>query len=201
MLSVVLLPELPDAPIVLPLLLEVSVEPLAAGELDELELVLGELPGVLEDDEDEEPLAPMEVPLLGEDEELDDGEEVLVSLLPLALGLVVLPAVPLEPEAPIVLVERSFGLVAPCAPAVPAAGELVPLLAAGELLLLELWAMARPPNARAAAAARVVRVVLVALMLNSLIDMLGNAPAWRAGCGKIRRRLSTSEVGLERQGL
>lgn len=170
----VLLPALPEAPIVLPLLLlEVSVEPLAAGALDELELVLGELPGVLEDDEDEEPLAPMEVPLLGDVEELDDGEEVLVSLLPLALGVVVL----LEPEAPIVLVERSFGLVAPCAPAVPAAGELVPLLADGELLLPELWAMARPPNARAAAAARVVRVVLVALMLNSLIDMLGNAPA------------------------
>ncbi|HYD74738.1 hypothetical protein [Ramlibacter sp.] len=205
LLSVVLLPALPDAPMVLPLLLpllEVSDEPLlAAGELDELELVLGELLGVLED-EDEEPLAPM---VLGDEEldELDDGEEVLESLLPLALGLVVLPLVLgllLEPEAPIELVERSLGLVGVEAPAVPPAAP-----AAGEApvdpLLPELWAKAMPPNARAAAAARVVKVVLVALMLNSLIDMLGNAPAWRAGCAKIRRRLSTSEVGLERQGL
>lgn len=174
-LSVVLLPALPDAPIVLPLLpllpLEVSVEPLAAGALDELELVLGELLGLLEDDEDVEPLAPM---VLGDEEldELDAGEDVLESLLllPLALGVVVL-----EPEAPIELVERSLGLVGVAAPAVPPAAP-----AAGEAPvdpLLELWAMAMPPNARAAAAARVVRVVLVALMLNSLIDMLGNAPA------------------------
>ncbi len=167
---------LPDAPMVLPpllLLLDVSEEPLlAAGVLDELELVLGddEEPGV-------EPLAPMEVPLLGADEldELVEGCELLV-----LLSLLLDPdadGVLLDPEAPIVLVA---GSLAPGA-GEPAAGAVPPLALGEELLLLELWATARPPNASAAAAARLVRVILVALMLNSLIDMLGNAPAWRAG--------------------
>lgn len=125
---------LPEAPIVLP---PEPVDPLADGEVGELELLLGVL---------------------------------------------------LEPEAPIELVERSVVLPLVLGDAAPplAPGELLELapdepslllLAPGALLLPELWATATPPNARAAAAARAVRVVLVALMLNSLIDMLGNAPA------------------------
>ncbi|WBY00964.1 hypothetical protein PE066_16050 [Ramlibacter tataouinensis] len=193
---------LPDEPMVLPLLLGVSDEPLlAAGALDDPALLLGvddeleplapiEEPLLLGDeavpDDGDEPLAPIDVPLLAgvdELEELVDGCELLVSLLldPEVAGAL------LEPDAPMELVD---GLLVPVAgpPVLPGAllppaaePPLVPAAVPPEAALPELWARARPPNARAAAAARVVRVVLVALMLNSLIDMLGNAPAWRAG--------------------
>lgn len=170
--SVVVLPVLPEAvlpdePMVLPLLgVSEEVPLLAAGALEELELLLGD-DGVLEDEADE-PLAPIEVPLLlGDDEleELVDGAEplVLVSLLlvPEVAGAV------LDPEAPMLLVDRSLVLGPAAAPGPLALepDELLPVAPA--VPLPAVCANATPPNASAAAAARLVRVILVALMLNS----------------------------------
>jgi hypothetical protein len=195
LLDASLLPEVePLEPIVLPLLLGVLAEPeaLLDGVLEEPEeLVAG---GVLVLELELEPLAPIEVPLLLGVLLLLESEALgeLLELEPLGeleeleeLGVAVLPL--LEPEAPIVLVERSFGLVPEAEPPVLAAGELALLPPAAVLppvLLPELWAMAKPPNARAAAAATVVRVVLI--MSNSLIELPtrgwdGKAPAGGAG--------------------
>ena len=154
--SVLLEPEV-DVSVLLPEAPMLPVLPEAAGLL---ELLDDE--GVLVLDEDE-PLAPI---VLGELEELDESEaDGEVVLEPEAEGAVVLPD---EPEAPI-----DWVLEAPAGLAVP----LPPLVLPPEALLLALppeapdepeapvpWAMAKPPNARAAAAAIVVMVVLVALM-------------------------------------
>lgn len=114
-----------------------------------------------------EPLAPMEVPLpdvpllaLG----------VLLLELPEALGDVLeLPeGVADEPEAPIVepVLGEVLGdlSVPPAAP--PLVSALLPPLAplAPPAPPAPLWATATPPNARAAAAASVERVILVARM-------------------------------------
>lgn len=122
-----LLPEVEGLAPIVPLLL--------LGVLDELELEDGVLvepeepavDGELEDDEDgvelEEPLAPMEVPLLL-GVLADELEESLEPLL--ALGLDELLGVLLEPEAPIVPVD---GWVVEGEPvAAPAAGPAPPAL-------------------------------------------------------------------------
>lgn len=158
------------------------------------ELLLPEVLGVVADEEpvdgveaDEpeeladgvllEPLAPMEVPLpdvpvlaLG----------VLLLELPDALGdalelpepLELLEGVADEPEAPIVepvLGEALGDLSVPPAAAPPLVSALLPLAPLAPLAPplappAPLWATATPPNARAAAAASVERVILVARM-------------------------------------
>jgi hypothetical protein len=118
---------------------------------------------------DDELLGELEAPVDGEAPIVDEDEEdlsvaVLEGVLPavlllelgvleLVLGVLLLVPVLLplvEPEA------------VPAPVDVPALPPLVPP---------EVWAMARPPKARAAAAARAVRVVLVALILNSLMEL------------------------------
>lgn len=124
-----------------------------------------------------EPVVPLLAPALG---------VVVVSLLAPALGVlgvVVLPvplapmllplepAVPLEPEVP---VEPLAPVVPPVLPLV--LGEVVvsvleepePAVLEPEVPLPEVCATANPPRARAAAAARVVRVFLLVVMSCSL---------------------------------
>ena len=184
------LPEVPDeAPEVLvSLLLEPLddgvLEELVDGELEELpeapieELLLGELLEVLGEVAALGGVVDGEAPIVDDDEE--DGE--LPAVLPLELGvLVLLPAVlgvlllvpvplPLVEVEPLLLPAEVPELPVPAAPEAP-----------------DDWATAYPPKARAAAAARVVRVVLVALMLNSLMELparvgdwseAGNAAGW-----------------------
>lgn len=188
----------PLAPMELPLLLGVLDELLVDGELEELEEP--EVAGGV-DELELEPLAPIEeVPplLLGVLAELEVSLEPLLALgllveaLPLGeladelllgvpddellLGvlldeLLVLGVV-LEPEAPMVLVDLSFGFAVDVPPALLGL-ELEPALepALAPALPPEepaLWAMAKPPKASAAAAATVVRVVLI-MSLYSLI--------------------------------
>ena len=183
-----LVPEPPLAPIGLPLpvvpLLALGVVVLdellllgevVLGELLEELLLLGEVVlGVLLE---ELPLAPLALVSLDE----DDGELLLLVLgvLPLApLALVSLDEedgellLPLLPEAPMVPVEPALEPVLPLGDAVVEPlplgdAALVPLPVV--LLLLELWAMARPPNASAQDAASAVRVVLVVLIACSLL--------------------------------
>ena len=153
--------EPPLAPMVLPLPEGEAEEPEA---LVDGEVVVPEEPAVepeVDGEVDEpalEPLAPIDVPLL---------LGVLVDDELLLLGLVVL-----EPEAPMVLVCGEEGLAPPAAAPGPEAllvPDVVPALVVPPLALVppalpavpELWATAKPPKARAAAAATVVRVVLI----------------------------------------
>lgn len=158
---------------------EPELEPLAPIEVPLLPLVLGELAVELDVSVELEPLA------LGVlEEELLLGvlaEELLLGVVlededePAVLGLVVLE----PPEAPIELVEGLDGLAPPAAAPGPEAllvPEVVPALVVPPLALvppalpaLPELAMAKPPKARAAAAATVVRVVLI--MSISLIQL------------------------------
>ncbi|WP_427915357.1 hypothetical protein ACPWT1_10775 [Ramlibacter sp. MMS24-I3-19] len=166
---------------------EAPIEPLLDEELgddvvDELVSVLL-LPVVLEDGEvEEEPLdepvpdAPIDDELLlGELDELVDGEAPIVDDDDLSVELVdgVLPAVLLLELGVLELLPAVLGVLLLVPVLLPLVEpELVPAPAeVPELPVPELWAMARPPKARAAAAARVVRVVLVALILNSLMEL------------------------------
>jgi len=172
---------------------EAPIEPLLElgdDEVDELVSVLL-LPVVLDDGElevlddgevAEDPLdepvpeAPMDDELLGELEAPVDGEAPIVDDdeedLSVAVLEGVLPAVLLLELGVLELVLGVLLLVPVLLPLVEP--ELVPAPAEVPELPVpvpELWAMARPPIARAAAAARVVRVVLVALILNSLMEL------------------------------
>jgi hypothetical protein len=210
------LPELPEAPMVLPLPVEpLEVEPLEVegleveGLLDEPLADEPEVDGLVVDGLEEEPLAPIEVPLplvpllapgeavLGE-LELDEPLVLGEVELPLVLGEAVLPL--LEPEAPMVLVDG----------AVDASWLLLPEALVPAVPLLpdepELWATAKPPNASAAAAASVVRVILVALMcVYSLIngplrELVGDA-GWGAGWTRDWTGAEPAGVSRERHGL
>jgi hypothetical protein len=163
-------------------------------ELVSLEPVL--LPVVLEDGELDEPLdepvpeAPIDELLLGElelDEAPVDGEapivdeddDLSVAVLEGVLLLLELGVLELLPVLGVLL------LVPVLLPLVEAEPVLLPAEVPA-LPVPEVWAMASPPKARAAAAARVVRVVLVALILNSLMELparerLGPRPAFPAG--------------------
>lgn len=163
-------------PVLLPVVLE-------DGELDEpLDEPVPEAPmddellGELEPDEDE---VEGEAPIVDEDEDLSVAvlEGVLPAVLPLELGvLALLPVLGVLLLVPVLLplVEAEPVLLPADVPALP-----VPALP-------DDWAMAMPPKARAAAAARAVRVVLVALILNSLMELparerVGPRPAFPAG--------------------
>ncbi len=128
-----------------------------------------------------DPVVPLLAPALG---------VVVVSVLAPALGAAVLPvvplapmllplepAVPLEPAAPV----EPLAPLVPLAPVVPPVlplvlGEVVvsvleepePAVLEPEVPLPEVCATANPPRARAAAAARVVRVFLLVVMSCSL---------------------------------
>lgn len=135
-----------------------------------LELELDD--GVLDELVDGE--APMDDELLlGELDELVDGDAPIVDedddLSVVLEG--VLPAVLLLELGVLELVLGVLLLVPVLLPLV----ELEPVLLPAEVPALPVpeddWAMAIPPKARAAAAARAVRVVLVALILNSLMEL------------------------------
>lgn len=151
---------------------EAPIEPLL--EPDD---VLGdeELVSLLDDGELDEPLeepvpeVPIDDELLGVLDELVEGEAPMVDdeddlSVALAAGVVVLP----------VLAAGAVELVLPAVlgvlllvPVLLPLVELEPVALPADVPALpvpEVWAMARPPKARAAAAARVVRVVLVALI-------------------------------------
>lgn len=123
------------------------------------------------------PLAPMEVlPLvLG----LAAVDPLLVLGLAAVEPLLVLGLAAVEPLVLVSVLGAALGVVGDCVVeepvAAPAAGAV--LLPEGEAALPEpeaepplpdVWAMDSPPTARAAAAARVVRVFLVVVIANSL---------------------------------
>lgn len=166
---------------------EAPIEPLpevpeeVLGEDDEelVSLLPVLLPVVLEDGELDVPVpeAPMDDELLlGVLDELVEGEAPIVVdddlSVALAAGVLVLPLLAAGAVEPVVLLEvlGVLLLVPVLLPLVAAEPELLPAEVPA-LPAPELWAMARLPNARAAAAARAVRVVLVALILNSLMEL------------------------------
>lgn len=169
---------LPDEAPIEPLL-----EELLGVEVDELVSVLPVvLLDVLDDGEvAEDPLdepvpeAPMDDELLGELEAAVDGEAPIVDDdeddLSVAVLEGVLPAVLLLELGVLELVLGVLLLVPVLLPLVEAEPVLLPAEVPEPLVPPEVWAMARPPKARAAAAARAVRVVLVALILNSLMEL------------------------------
>lgn len=119
------------------------------------------------------PLAPMEVlPLvLG----LAAVDPLLVLGLAAVEPLLVLGLAAVEPLVLVSVLGAALGVVGDCVVeepvAAPAAGAV--LLPEGDAALPEpplpdVWAMDSPPTARAAAAARVVRVFLVVVIANSL---------------------------------
>lgn len=178
---------------------EAPIEPLlegpddvlgAAEELVSLEPVL--LPVVLDDGELDEPLdepvpeAPMDDGLLlgvvldelvdGEAPIVDDEDDLSVAL---AAGVLVLPLLAAGAAEPVVLLDVLGVLL--LVPVLLPLVALEPVLLPAEVPAPEVWAMARPPNARAAAAARAVRVVLVALILNSLMELSAGEGGTEAG--------------------
>ncbi len=154
------LPDDPLAPMLEPEPVEPDepVEPEALGVLDDEP----EVDGLLEEElEEPDGLAPIVL-----EPELPEAPLALVSVdEPLGVP-VVEPAVGAA-EAPPGL-EPVVGEVGLLLAAAPPALPLAPLAPPAEPLP-EDWATAKPPKARAAAAAMVVRVVLTALMSNSLI--------------------------------
>lgn len=125
------------------------------GVLDELvdgdapmddELLLGELDELVDGD----------APIVDDDEDLS---VVLPAVLLLELGVLELLVLGVLLLVPVLL------------PLVEFEPELLPAEVPVPLVPADDWAMATPPKARAAAAARAVRVVLVALILNSLMEL------------------------------
>lgn len=148
---------------------EAPIEPL----LEEPDDVLGdeELVSLLDDGELEEPVpeVPTDDELLGVLDELVEGEAPMVVdeddlSVALAAGVVVLPL--LAAGAVELVLPAVLGVLL-LVPVLLPLVEVEPVALPADVPALpvpEVWAMARPPNARAAAAARVVRVVLVALI-------------------------------------
>lgn len=191
----------------------VSVLPVEAPIEPLLEEVLGDVAeelvsllvlddGVLEELVDGD--APMDDELLlGELDELVDGDAPIVDededlsvVLPAVLELGVLELLVL---GVLLLVPVLLPLV-----------ELEPVLLPAEVPALPVpeddWAMAMPPKARAAAAARAVRVVLVALILNSLMELsarerVGPRPASPPAGPKIRVCPYSAKVSRGRHGM
>lgn len=153
------MPELPEVDPELPMLPEL---PLVLGVVV-LELEPGvalELPMP-----PEEPLVEPLLPEAPMPPELVEPELSLEPVLPL-----VVPAEPAVPEPPVVAEGEEVVLAPPCpAPELPAAP--LPEPAPPD------WARAKPPKARAAAAATVVRVLLMVCMDGLLIEW----PRWEAG--------------------
>lgn len=133
-----------------------------------LELELDD--GVLDEPVDGD--APMDDELLlGELDELVDGDAPIVDEDLSVVLEGVLPAVLLLELGVLELVLGVLLLVPVLLPLVELEPELLPAEVPVPLVPEDAWAMAAPPKARAAAAARAVRVVLVALILNSLMEL------------------------------
>ena len=155
------------------------------------------------------PLAPMEVlPLVL-------GVEAVEPLLVLGLAavepLLVLGVAEVEPLVLVSVLGVALGVWVVEEPvAAPAAGAVAPEADEPEVpepvvLLPDVWAMDRPPMARAAAAARVVRVFLVVDIANSLSgNPEGNRlkkEAGEASCSQPTFPSLPQKVGLCRHSL